>query len=306
MSDALTDILSTVRMDGSIFSRAEMTAPFGVESGQTATGIFHAVVRGHPWVQLADGDHPIELEPGDVVVFPFGDNHLITDVPGAPHRPIGLLTGVDERGMGHLVVKGGGARTSLLCGTVRFETATAHPVLSLLPPLLRVRDLDGRMAGVVQTLIGLITSEVDDPSPGSDILVARLTDVLLVYVLRGYIDSLEPGEGGWLGALKDPPVRAALDTIHARPAETLTAEELAQAAGMSRSAFFTHFRGKVGMTPGEYQTRWRIQLAAGLLRDDDYSVAAAGRQVGYQTEAAFSNAFLKVMGTRPGAYRRAA
>ena len=133
MTDALTDMLESVRMTGSVFSRAEMTAPFGVEAGDQVSGIFHAVVRGQPWVQLAEGDEPVELEPGDIVLFPFGDNHLITDVPGRSHRPIGQLTSVDERGMGHLVVEGGGQRTSLICGSVTFDEAVAHPVLSLLP-----------------------------------------------------------------------------------------------------------------------------------------------------------------------------
>jgi len=305
VSDALTDILSSIRMKGSVFSRAEMTAPFGVESGVTMTGIFHAVVRGQPWIRLADGAGPVDLEPGDVVLFPFGDNHLITDAPGTPPQPIGLLTDVDDRGMGRLVVEGGGARTTLLCGKVSFDAADAHPVMDLLPPMIRVRDHDGRIAGVVETIIGLISTEVDDPQAGSEILVARLTDVLLVYALRAYIDALAPGEGGWLGALGDPHVRSALDRIHAGSAESVGADQLARAAGMSRSAFFAHFRDQVGMTPGEYQTRWRIHLAARLLRDEGFSVAAAGRQVGYATEAAFSNAFLRVMGVRPGAYRRA-
>ena len=208
--------------------------------------------------------------------------------------------------MGHLVVEGGGSATSLLCGTVRFDGAVAHPVLSLLPQMICFRDLSGHIARVVQDLIHLISQEVDNPEPGSEILIARLTDVLLVYVLRGYINDIEPGQSGWLGALKDPSLRAALDVIHSNPTRPLNAGELAQAAGMSRSAFFSRFRDQVGMTPGEYQTRWRVHLAAGLLRGEDYSVGAASRAVGYGTEAAFSNAFLKVMGVRPGAYRRTA
>ncbi len=293
-------------MEGSVFSRAALSAPFGVESGVMSTGIFHAVVRGHPWVQLADHGEPLELEPGDVVMFPFGDNHLITDVPGSPHRPIGLLTGVDERGMGHLVVEGGGSRTSLICGSVKFDAGEAHPVFSMLPAMFRVHDLDGQISSVVESLIKLIAVEVDNPVPGSEIVVARLTDVLIVYVLRAYISQLGPDDVGWLGALKDPAISEAIGLIHRNPEHQWTARELAEAAGLSRSAFFTRFRQTVGETPAEYLTRWRIHLATKLLRDEDYSVAVAGRQVGYATEAAFSNAFLRVMGVRPGAYRRAA
>jgi len=146
----------------------------------------------------------------------------------------------------------------------------------------------------------------DDPVPGTEIVVARLTDVLIIYVLRSYIEGLEPGEGGWLGALKDPAVREAIGLIHRNPDHPWTAEELANAAAMSRSAFFARFRETVGDTPAGYLTRWRIHLATRLLREQNMSVGAAGRQVGYGTEAAFSNAFLRVMGVRPGAYRKAA
>ena len=306
MADALTDILRSVRMDGSVFSRASLSAPFGVESGEMTQGVFHAVVRGRPFAQLAAGGPIIELEPGDVVVFPFGDNHLITDVPGAPHRPIGEMTTVDERGMGQLVVEGGGSSTSLICGNISFESGEAHPIFSMLPPMIHVRDDGRKIANMVETLIDLIAHEVDEPTPGSETVVARLTDVLIVYVLRSYIDQLELGEGGWLGALKDPSVREAIGLIHRQPEYPWTANELAAAAGMSRSAFFARFRQAVGETPSEYLTRWRIHLATQLLRQGDHSVGATGRRVGYGTEAAFSNAFLRVMGMRPGAYRRAA
>ena len=306
MTDALTDILSSVRMRGSVFSRAALSAPYGVESGRLTAGIFHAVVRGNPWAQLDQGDDAIQLDPGDIVVFPFGHNHLITDAPGRAHRPIGDLTTTDARGMGHLVVEGGGPATSLICGRIEFDADEVHPVFSMLPPMMHVRDPDGRMSSVVDTLIALIAAEVDEPTPGSETVVARLTDVLVVYMLRAYLEDLEPGDGGWLGALRDPGIREAIGLIHREPQVSWTGEELARAAGMSRSAFFARFRELVGETPADYLTRWRIHLACRLLREDGVSVSVAGRNVGYGTEAAFSNAFLRVMGVRPGAYRRAA
>lgn len=306
MPDALTDILQSIRMEGSVFSRAALAAPWGVESGQMGNGVFHAVVRGRAWARLAEGGPAVELERGDVVVFPFGHNHLITDDIETPTRPIGDMTQVDGRGMGHLVVEGGGPETSLICGSLVFDAGDAHPVFSMLPPLICVRDIDGRVSSVVETLIGLIADEVDRPIPGSETVVARLTDVLVIYVLRDYINRLSPGEGGWLGALKDPGISEALGLIHRRPGEAWTAASLAEAAGMSRSTFFSRFREAVGETPAEYLTRWRIHVATRLLREEDCSVAATARRVGYGTEAAFSNAFVRVMGIRPGAYRRAA
>ncbi len=157
---------------------------------------------------------------------------------------------------------------------------------------------------------------------GLDIFALIVLLVLLVAIVVAWVVlAMLPGKmakqrnhpqadainvGGWLGALKDPAIREAIGLIHRRPSYQWTAEELAGAAGLSRSAFFSRFRRTVGETPTEYLTRWRIHLATKLLREEDCSVAAAGRQVGYATEAAFSNAFLRVMGVRPGAYRKAA
>ncbi len=306
MTDALTDILQSIHMKGSVFSRAALSAPWGVESGTMSTGIFHAVVRGRAWACLEAGGDPVELERGDVVLMPFGDNHLMTHSPGAPTRPIGEATFTDERGMGHLVVNGGGAETSLICGSVAFDNGEAHPIFTALPRLIRVRDIDGTLTSVVETLIRLIADEIDTPEPGAETVVARLTDVLVVYMLRNYINSLEPGQGGWLAGLTDPGIRTALGMVHRNPERSWTAAQLAAAAGMSRSAFFARFKELVGETPTEYLTRWRVHLASRLLREEDFTVAGAARRVGYSTEAAFSNAFHRVMGVRPGAYRRAA
>lgn len=127
-----------------------------------------------------------------------------------------------------------------------------------------------------------------------------------MYILRAYINDLDDESVGWLGALKDPALREVIGLVHRRPEYNWTAEELAAEVGMSRSALFVKFKESVGESPIEYLTRWRIHVATRLLREEGASVAAAGRQVGYQTEAAFSNAFLRVMGVRPGAYRRVA
>lgn len=306
MADALTSMLEAIRMESSVFSRAALSAPFGVESGDMPTGIFHAVVRGRAWIGLDASDEALELGPGDIAFMPFGDNHLVTDEPGRPTTYIGDLTSVDANGMGHLVVEGTGARTSLICGSVAFEGGAAHPVFSLLPRIVAVRDTDGRAARLIDDIIRLIADEVDGHPPGSDTVVARLADVLVIYLLRSYIESLPADDTGWLAALRDPVLAEALRLIHGRPEAGWTVEQLAQQVGLSRSAFFSRFRAGVGETPADYITRWRMHAAARLLKVERLSVGATARRVGYKTEAAFSNAFLRVMGVRPGAYKRAA
>lgn len=239
-------------------------------------------------------------------MMPFGDNHLMTDEPDRATALIGDLTTVDDNGMGHLVVKGEGPHTSLICGAVRFEGGEAHPMFSMLPSLIHVRDADGSMSRVVESLIELIAAEVDGHSPGAETVVARLTDVLVIYVLRDYVARLPSGEVGWLGALRDAEIGHALGLIHAEPQRSWTAQRLASAVGLSRSALFSRFKALVGESPAQYLTRWRIHLATRLLREEGASVTATARRVGYATDAAFSNAFVRVMNVRPGAYQKAA
>ena len=306
MTDALTDVLESLHMRGSVFSRASLSAPWGVESGVTRHGVFHGVVQGRAWARLAEGDDAVELEPGDVVLMPFGDNHLMTDHPDRLTRPIGQLTTIDANGMGQLTVNGGGAETSLICGTFEIDDARVHPVFSALPRIIAIRDSSGRTAALIETVMSLIADEVDAPTPGSEAVVARLTDVLIVYVLRTYINSLSDDNPSWLSGLRDPAIAHALGLIHREPNGAWSVETLAESVGLSRSAFHAKFRSTVGETPADYLTRWRIHLAARLLREEGCSVGAAARRVGYGTEAAFSNAFVRVMGMRPGAYKRAA
>lgn len=306
MTDALATILDSIRLRASVFSRAALAAPWGVEAGDMSSGIFHAVVSGSAWATLVDGADAVRLGPGDMVLMPFGHNHLMTDVPRRRTRPIAELTTVDARGMGQLVVDGGGASTSLICGTIDFDEALAHPVLSAMAPLVAVRDTDGRTARLLHQIITLIADEVDDPRPGAVTIVTRLAEVLVVHALRCHIEALPGDTGGWLGGLKDPIVADALGAIHGAPHRPWTTAELAAVVGSSRSAFHRRFRDIVGETPAEYLTRWRIHLATRILRTEEASVAATARRVGYRTEAAFSNAFVRVMGVRPGAYKKAA
>ncbi len=306
MPDALTEILESVRMKGSVFSRAALSAPWGVESGRMGTGVFHAVVRGRAWVRLAGSAETIELSPGDIAFMPFGDNHLMTSSPNTSTLPIAQLTTTDERGMGHLVVAGDGVSTSLICGTVGFDQGQVHPVFAMLPRLIHVEDSDGILSSVIETLIRMIADEVDRPDPGTETVVARLTDVLVIYMLRDYVKNLEAGEGGWLGGLKDPGIATALGHIHRSPERNWTASDLATSAGMSRSLFFSRFKELVGETPADYLTKWRVHVATRHLRVSGHSVGTTARLVGYTSETAFSNAFHRLMGVRPGAYRRAA
>ena len=290
-------------MRGALFSRAELEAPFSVRSGPLDCGVFHAVVEGRCTIRI-DGREPVEIGQGDVVYVPHGSDHTLADTPNRPatlRRQIGVRPGPD--GMDLLVIKGDGPRTTLLCGRVDSDESDFHPLVGLLPDIVHASgNLTEGVASQIPLLIQLLVTETQQGGLGSAATVARLTDLLVLHVVRSHVDSMPDDETGWLRAMKDPMISPVLALIHREPARSWTAAGLAREVGMSRSAFFRRFGNVVGEGPIEYLTRWRMHVASDRLRDGA-SVAAAARAVGYSTEAAFSDAFLRVTGSRPGAVR---
>lgn len=151
-----------------------------------------------------------------------------------------------------------------------------------------------------------LSQESTSRLPGASIALDRLTDLIFIQAVRAWLSDLPAGAAGWLGALRDPSILAALQQIHAAPADAWTVEKLARAAGMSRSGFAARFRSLVGETPLHYLTAWRMRVASRIMLDDDQTnVSEIASQVGYQSEAAFGVAFKRFYGSSPARWRRA-
>lgn len=297
--DALTEVLHRCRLAGTIFSRAWLRAPWGVRSGQSAHGIFHAVTHGACWLEtegLPEGR--TLLGTGDVVFLPYGAPHVLSDAPGRDAAPIGLLAQQSPPGM--LRVDQGGPLTELLCGSLRFAQGDLHPLLGVLPPALVVR---AEAAPTVRAITALIDAEMQAPGPGSDTVIARLTDVLLVQGIRRWLASGPEERGGWMAGLRDPQIARALSLMHSDPAGSWTLARLARQVGMSRSAFAARFSALVGEPPSGYLTRWRMSLAAEALRGEPVTLAELAGRVGYQSEYALSKAFKRTTGQSPEQFR---
>ncbi len=306
VTDPLTAGLRTLRMQGSLFSRAEMAAPFGVRSGPLSFGVFHAVVAGRSVLRLPDGEgEPIELVQGDVVYLPRGSDHILADDERrAATLRSSLPTRPGPEGMELLRVPGEGEQTVLLCGVVEVDEddSRSQSVLDLLPDIVHVSAHGSGVGAQIPVLIDLIVAELADGGPGSAATVARLTDVLVLHMIRHHVEHLTTADTGWLRAMSDPQISQAIGLIHRKPAQRWTAAGLAREVGLSRSAFFERFSRLVGEGPIEYLTRWRMHVASRQLQDGG-SVASAARAVGYASEASFSDAFLRVTGSRPGSVR---
>lgn len=304
--DALSEFLSTVRVEGSLFSRAELGAPWGVSTrGGDGSGIFHAVVAGGGQL-LVEGEPDRQFRAGDLLVMPHGHAHVLRTEPGAPVRHISEYPSErEDDGLPCLRGGGPGAPTSLLCGTFRFDAEGRSALLPLLPPVIHVQGGTGATAAWLDGTLRQLADELAANRPGSAVLVARLADLLFVHVIRSWVEQGPDTSAGWLGALRDPRLARAVARIHGEAAEPWTVEKLAREAGMSRSAFFSLFNEVVGEPPAAYLTRWRMTLARKRLRRTRAGMAEVAEAVGYGSEAAFSRAFKRHVGQSPSAWRRA-
>ena len=310
--DTLSDILRRLRASGSLFSRAELQAPWAVQTRPLRSAIFHVIVRGAGWAEQVDASGQVvgqvAFQAGDVLLFPRGDGHILWGAEGAVPRDIASLPRTAAAdGLPCVHIAGPGPQTALLCGTIRLEPELEGVLRPLLPGMVRARGSAGTAAWLDATM-HMLSAEVGGDKPGGDVVLARLADILLVQVLRtlAATDAEEAGLSGWLRAATDPRLQRALGAIHARAEAPWTTAALARQAGMSRSAFCEAFSAQVGEPPAQYLTRWRMQLARAALRRDNQPIAAVAERVGYRSEAAFSRAFKRDAGVSPARWRERA
>ena len=306
--DALTDILNTVHMMGSVYCRSELSAPWGMSVPASNAAQFHVVRRGRCWLLMdpSSGVEPLRLESGDIVVLPQGHAHALADDPSTTTESLSMLFERYKPQTCHTPLRfgGGGEEVTLICGYFTFDTSTVHPLLSVLPSLITVRGEGGRARSWLESTLDFIAEESIAGRPGGETLIDRLTEALFIQVLRTYLEEATVEDPSWLAGLRDPQIAGALALIHRHPEERWTVESLAHRMGMSRSAFSARFRQLVGESPLAYLTRWRMQVAAGHLRDTRLTLPEIAERVGYQAEASFSKVFKKLWGVAPATFRR--
>jgi AraC-like DNA-binding protein len=300
--DLLSEILQDLRLAKASYGRSELTAPWGIEIPFKEGVRFHFVAEGECWM-LTDCAEPLHLDVGDVVLLPHGTAHTIADKPFRRALP---LTEVGPELVGNatysLKTGGGGARSLVVCCTIGFEGPTAHPLVQLLPKVIHVRRADVRDPSL-PTLLDMMAAEVLQSRIGSATIMARLADIVMTRIIRAWVETRTSELTGWLAAIKDPQIGAALAAIHRRPAHSWSVDTLAAVAGVSRSKFSDRFNQLLGTSPARYLLQWRMTLAAAWLKNEYMTVSQAAAEVGYESEASFSRAFKRFMGVSPGAIR---
>ena len=239
--------------------------------------------------------------------MPHGEGHRLRSEPGAPTPSIFELER-EQLGERYEILRhgGGGERIDMVCGAVRFDHPAARKLLAVLP---RIITFDPATSPTqlewLRSTLRLMALEAQGLRPGGETVITRLSDVLVVQALRALLESDPAALSGWLGALRDPQIGRAISLIHREPGRPWTVASLADQIPMSRSAFAARFTELVGEPAMSYVTRWRMHLAAAALRDEGATVAALADRFGYRSEAAFARAFKRVVGSPPGAVRRA-
>ncbi|QLY28168.1 AraC family transcriptional regulator [Nocardia huaxiensis] len=296
--DVLSEVLATARTGSPASGMFVRHAPWGRAYPRIESAGFHVVLQGSCWLTRPGAD-PIALGVGDVAFMPRGVAHDLLDQLDSPVTETAGPSDVR-------FVEGPGAAATLLCGSYQLATDRTHPMLAELPEVLHIPARLGNHPSVRAT-VDLLADELTDNRPGSDAAVPPLLELLLLYLLRAWIaDTASHEMSGWAAAFADPDVSAALRAIHEAPAHPWTVESLGARAGLSRAAFARRFTTLVGEPPLAYLTRWRMIIAARLLRDTDSPLSTIARHTGYSSEYAFAKAFKREYGTAPGQYRKSA
>lgn len=314
--DALSDVLRIVRLTGAVFMDAEFTEPWciGEPSGvEMCVGdmpdaqhvvIYHLVTEGRCEVSLP-GQAAGRANAGDLIIIPGGEAHLLgSDLrrPAVPGQDLIIRRGPDE--VPQMRHGAGGAKTRMVCGYLAGERSLFDTVLAALPRVMIINMREGSGAQWLSSSIRFSIEESAAQRPGAGTVLAKLSELMFVEAIRRHIEGLPPEQTGWLAGLRDRFVGKALALMHAKPVHRWTTEELARTVGLSRSALADRFTGLVGQPPMQYLTRWRLQLAADLLRNGRGAIAAIAAEVDYDSEAAFNRAFKRELGSTPAAWRR--
>jgi AraC-like DNA-binding protein len=297
-SDLLSQVLRELRLDSASFRSLLLRGEWRLRFDGPLRGV-HIVVSGQPHLALDDGTARM-LGPGDLVVLPRADAHTLSSSADVGRPSYSSLKLADSSPDVETVFGEGGAETRIVCG-VFFFADEDHPAVVGFPSCIHVpADAQGApwLAGLTQAVV----AEAGERGPGSDVVMARLSDALVTRALRYYLETTD--EPGWLHGLRDPAVSRALFALHRDLGLPWTVAGLARVADLSRAAFAARFTALVGQSPMEYVFGCRMRRAETLLRSDHLTVAAVASQVGYGSESALSAAFLRYSGTTPGAYRR--
>lgn len=311
LTDPLGETLHLLRLNGTLYCRSELTAPWGIDMPPFEDYMmFHVVTAGHCWLEIP-GEEPRLLQQGSLTLVPHGLGHTIRSHPTADITPLFDIP-VEKVSDRYEVMRFGGDRgagshngevTHLTCGVVSFDHVVGQQLIAQLPKILQIDTWRDEEDSWLQSTLRFIAREAKALRPGGETVITHLADILIIQAIRTWIDTAPEANQGWLSALRDKQVGRALAAIHRQPEKDWTVDSLAKEVGMSRSGFSARFTHLVGESAKHYLTHWRMQLARAQLRGTKDTLTILADRFGYQSEAAFCRAFKRVFGVSPGSIR---
>jgi AraC-like DNA-binding protein len=297
--DPLSDVLALLKPRSYVARGFEVGGDFSIQF-PTHDGIkCYAIEFGQAWLVMEGMPKPVLLTAGDCFMLPSGRSFCLTTDPA--------LTPVDYRAListpadGNVLVFNGGGKAAVVGGHFALS-GNARILLDLLPPIVHLRSNSDK--ATLRWSIERMMEELRNPQPGGVLVAQQLAYMMLVQALRLHLSEGLTGGVGWLFALADKQMCAAITAMHDNPAQRWTLHGLAEVAGMSRSTFALRFKETVGKSPMDYLTHWRMLLAADRLTHTTDSVSDIAFSLGYESESAFSTAFKRVMGASPRQHSR--
>jgi AraC-like DNA-binding protein len=316
--DVLSNVLRTVRLKGAVFFYVEAAPPWSAASSATNKLLhkvmpdaghlipYHVVIEGYCYGSVKDLA-PVRMEAGDVIVFPHGDAHVMSSEPGLEPAGQQFDTRPSLPQLPFLLHEGSQnsqSKTTLICGFLGCDAKPFNPLLSTLPRILHVQASSTPKAIWLNHFTHYAAMESKEKRAGGECVLAQLSELLFVEVVRIFLDSLPPEQTGWLAGLRDPYIGKALSLLHEKPGHAWGLEQLAHEVGLSRSVLAERFTHLVGSPPMQYLTQWRMQVAAGLLTHGSDKIARIAAETGYESEEAFSRAFKRSVGVSPAEWRK--
>lgn len=298
--DPLSDILSLLKPRSYVSAGLDAGGDWAIRFPAPEGIKFNAIITGACWLTVEGVEAAVRLEEGDCFLLTSGRPfRLATDLALEPIHSDAIYS-IARNG---IATCNGGGDFFLVGSRFAFSGDDAGILLAMLPPVVHLPRRSDQ-ASTLRWALDLMTRELRDRQPGGVLIAEHLAHLMLMQVLRLYMTDSDPAAVGWLFALADRRMGAAIAAMHGDPAHRWTLQELAGVAGMSRSVFAQKFKQSAGVTPMEYLTRWRMAIGSNRLRNSGDGIAAIAHALGYETESAFCAAFKRVMACSPRQYAR--
>jgi AraC-like DNA-binding protein len=301
--DPVSEMLRGLRLEGVEYGRCRMIAPWGLRLPAQAAARFHFIAHAGCWLQAPDKSW-MKLNAGDAVLVPRGGEHILASEPGVP--PVAIedheVKAVCDNVYDVRCARDGACGTTLFCGSMTFNLDSLHPLLQMMPEVMRTCELASKEPSFAW-LLDAMNREVEMDRVGAAGILARLADVLAAGIIRSWVEFGCGDASGWIAAVRCKDVGKVLAAIHLNPERDWNLATLAGIMGASRSSFAEKFTAAVGETPARYVARIRMFQARQWIARDNVKLAVVAHRLGYDSEASFSRAFKRIIGHAPSHFR---